>query len=107
MSAVQKRTTDMKMHKAIPIAAIAALPVLHSASLAQRTDPDPNVRLEMSRDNYRYKTQGVGSTPRLFAGPGITQGDDVFDCTGKYLGSDSDPAVRVRMLNTNAGDACK
>ena len=94
------------MHKAFPIA-LAALPILASASLAQRTDPDPNVRLEMSRDNYRYKKQGAENTPRLFAGPGITQGDDVFDCTGKYLGSDPDPAVRVRMLNTNAGDACK
>jgi hypothetical protein len=103
----QKRTTDMRMHIAIPIAALAALPILASASFAQRTDPDPNVRLEMSRDNYRFKQQGAGNTPRLFAGSGITQGDDVFDCTGKYLGSDPDPAVRVRILNTNAPDACK
>jgi hypothetical protein len=107
----------MRMNTISSIAAMAGLLLLASPGLAQvsdsgtriaqRTDPDSNVRLEMNRDNYRLKKAGEGNTPRLFAGPGISQGNDVFDCTGKYLGSDPDPTVRVRMLSANAGDACK
>jgi len=98
------------MYRTIPIAAAAAALILGSFSSAnaqQRRDPDPNVRLEMSRDNYRFKKQSGDKTPRLFAGQGITQGEDVFDCTGQYIGSDPDPVVRARILTTNAGDACK
>jgi hypothetical protein len=111
----------MSMSKTLSIAAAAALSFLASPGVAQmlegagmqfaqrelRRDPDPNVQLEMRRDNYRFKKAGEDKTPRLFAGSGITQGNDVFDCTGKYVGSDPDPVVRARMLDTNAGDACK
>jgi hypothetical protein len=112
------------MSKAIPVIAVTVFPLLASPSVAQmqadfqrgvdahgqfaqRTDPDPNVRLEMSRDNYRFKKKSGERTPRLFAGEGITQGNDVFDCMGQYVGSDPDPTVRARMLQANAGDSCK
>ena len=36
--------------------------------------------------------------PRLFVGPGITKGNDVYDCTGKYLGSDPDANIRHQLL---------
>ena len=36
--------------------------------------------------------------PRLFVGPGIVQGNAVYDCTGKYLGSDPDVNIRQQML---------
>jgi hypothetical protein len=114
----------MKLNRMVPIVALAALPLIATSGvaqtqgdvqgsvdaytqLAQRADPDPNVRLEMSRDNYRFKKKGDASTPRLFAGTGITQGNDVFDCMGQYVGSDPDPTVRARLLQANAGDACK
>ena len=100
----------MRMYRTIPIAAVAALLLFDSfgsGAKAQRTDPDPNVRLEMRRDNYRFKKQNGEKIPRLFAGQGITQGNDVFDCTGQYIGSDPDPTVRARMLAANAGDTCK
>ena len=32
--------------------------------------------------------------PRLFVGPGIIQGNAVYDCTGKYLGADPDPNIQ-------------
>ena len=44
--------------------------------------------------------------PRLFAGPGITDGNAVYDCTGKYLGSDPDPHVRSQMLRDDTSEAC-
>lgn len=34
--------------------------------------------------------------PRLSVGPGLIRGNDVYDCTGKYLGSD--PNVRHQIL---------
>jgi len=103
----------MKIYRTITISAVAALPLLGSlatsayAQREQRMDPDPNVRLEMSRDQYRFKKQAGEKTPRLFAGQGITQGNDVFDCTGQYVGSDPDPVVRARILEANTSDACK
>ena len=36
--------------------------------------------------------------PRLFVGPGIIQGNAVYDCTGKYLGADPDPNIRHQLL---------
>ena len=44
--------------------------------------------------------------PRLFAGPGITDGNAVYDCTGKYIGSDPDPNVRAQMLKDDTSQAC-
>jgi len=38
------------------------------------------------------------NAPRLFSGQGVIQGNAVYDCTGKYLGSDPDPNVRAQIL---------
>ena len=51
----------------------------------------------------RATTQGQGAqaaqpAPRLFVGPGITTGNAVYDCTGKYLGADPDPKIRLELL---------
>ena len=45
-------------------------------------------------------TTGAGQQQmhRLFVGPGVTMGNDVYDCTGKYLGSDPDAKVRHQIL---------
>ena len=29
--------------------------------------------------------------------PGFTKGNDVYDCTGKYLGTDPDPQIRLQL----------
>jgi hypothetical protein len=45
--------------------------------------------------------------PRLFTGQGIVKGNDVYDCTGKYIGSDPDPNVRAQLLRSGSTkDAC-
>lgn len=49
----------------------------------------------------KSQTSGQGQSqqlPRLFTGPGVIQGNNVYDCTGKYLGADPDAAVRHQML---------
>lgn len=53
----------------------------------------------------RAEQQQQQQAPRLFEGPGIMAGNAVYDCTGKYLGSDPDPHVRLRMLKEGT-DAC-
>lgn len=47
------------------------------------------------------------NAPPLFAGEGVIQGNNVYDCEGKYLGSDPDPNVRLQMLRTGSPAACK
>ena len=44
--------------------------------------------------------------PRLFVGPGIVQGNAVYDCTGKYLGSDPDSNIRHQLLR-EGDESCK
>ena len=44
--------------------------------------------------------------PRLFVGPGIIQGNAVYDCTGKYLGADPDANIRQQLLR-EGDEACK
>lgn len=44
------------------------------------------------------QAQAQAQAPRLFEGLGVIQGNDVYDCDGKYLGSDPDPNVRQQML---------
>jgi hypothetical protein len=49
----------------------------------------------------KAQTSGQGMQQqhhRLFTGPGIIKGNDVYDCTGKYLGSDPDPNIRRQLL---------
>jgi hypothetical protein len=42
--------------------------------------------------------QDKKEAPRLFTGQGITQGNAVYDCTGKYLGADPDAGIRAQLL---------
>ena len=50
---------------------------------------------------------GSGQTmPRLFVGQGITSGNAVYDCTGKYLGSDPDPNIRTQLLRQADPASC-
>jgi hypothetical protein len=44
--------------------------------------------------------------PRLFVGPGLVRGNDVYDCTGKYLGSDPDPHVQQQLMKEGDKDVC-
>lgn len=49
----------------------------------------------------KNQTTGQGAQQqyhRLFTGEGIIKGNDVYDCTGKYLGSDPDPNIRHQLL---------
>lgn len=50
--------------------------------------------------------QGKKESPRLFSGQGVMQGNAVYDCTGKYLGTDPDLNIRAQLLRE--GDpSCK
>lgn len=46
--------------------------------------------------------------PRLFVGPGLIHGNSVYDCTGKYLGTDPDPRIQQQLLKQGGQDeACQ
>jgi len=65
----------------------AALALLMTPVLAQNKD--------MQTSGQAAQQQQLS---RLFAGPGIIQGNAVYDCTGKYLGTDPDANVRHQLL---------
>ena len=46
--------------------------------------------------------QDKKETPRLFSGQGIMQGNNVYDCTGKWLGADPDVNIRAQILKEGA-----
>lgn len=47
------------------------------------------------------------NAPRLFTGQGITDGNAVYDCTGKYMGTDPDPHIRAQLLKEGENEACE
>jgi hypothetical protein len=50
--------------------------------------------------------QDKKEAPRLFSGQGVIQGNNVYDCTGKWLGADPDQNIRAQILRE--GDvSCK
>jgi hypothetical protein len=83
------------MKKTLLIAAAAsvllAFPVLAQTQVAQ---------------NQKAQAQQQKKLPRLFVGQGIIEGHNVYDCTGKYLGTDPDPNVRANMLK-EGDESCK
>lgn len=62
---------------------------------------------------YKGESQGNGmkaqakeqDAPRLFTGQGIVNGNAVYDCTGKYMGSDPDPNIRAQLLREGGQNA--
>ncbi len=45
-------------------------------------------------------------TPRLFSGQGVIRGNDVYDCTGKWLGKDPDANIRAQ-IQREGDPSCK
>jgi hypothetical protein len=71
------------------IISAAALALLVSPAMAQ------NQKKAQTTGQSMQQSQQL---PRLFVGPGIIQGNAVYDCTGKYLGADPDVNIRHQLL---------
>ena len=69
--------------------------IISAAALALFVSP---VMAQNKAQTTGQSMQQSQQLPRLFVGPGITQGNAVYDCTGKYLGSDPDPNIRSQLL---------
>jgi hypothetical protein len=76
--------------------AVASLALFATPALAQ---------MQLAQNSTKSQASKKKTPPRLFVGQGITEGNNVYDCTGKYLGSDPDPAVRAQILKSE-GDEC-
>ena len=69
--------------------------IISAAALALFVSP---VMAQQKAQTTGQSMQQSQQLPRLFVGPGITKGNDVYDCTGKYLGSDPDANIRHQLL---------
>ena len=69
--------------------------VISAAALALFVSPVMAQQKAQTSGQSMPKSQQL---PRLFVGPGIIQGNAVYDCTGKYLGSDPDANIRNQLL---------
>lgn len=86
------------MKKSLLLAAGIALfvgPALAQTQIAQK-----------QQNGMKTQTQQQ-NPPRLFVGEGITDGNAVYDCTGKYMGSDPDPHIRAQLLKEGQNEACE
>lgn len=91
------------MKKSLLIAA-ATVALLAAPALAQKNlnaGPPPQQPGQMGT------TGQATHPPRLFTGKGITEGNAVYDCTGKYLGSDPDPSIRSQLLKSQGDASCQ
>lgn len=81
--------------KTIALSAVA-LALLTLPAFAQVTGPS---NAPAQRDSGTAATSGSGAqvAPRGTQSPGFLKGNDVYDCTGKYLGSDPDPKIRQQL----------
>ena len=77
--------------------------IILAAALALFVSP---VIAQQKAETTGQSMQKSQQLPRLFVGPGVTQGNAVYDCTGKYLGSDPDPNIRAQMLR-EGDESCK
>ena len=77
--------------------------ILSAAALALFVSP---VMAQKKAQTTGQSAQQGQQLPHLFVGPGITQGNAVYDCTGKYLGWDPDPNIRAQMLR-QGDESCK
>lgn len=84
--------------KVMLIVAAAAVALLASPVLAQTGGQGSKAQ--------KRETTGAKTAPRLFVGPGVTSGNAVYDCTGKYLGTDPDPNIRSQLLKSGGDDSC-
>lgn len=69
--------------------------IISAAALALFISP---VMAQKKAQTTGQSAQQSQQLPHLFVGPGIVQGNAVYDCTGKYLGSDPDPNIRHQLL---------
>lgn len=77
--------------------------IISAAALALFVSP---VMAQQKAQTTGQSMQKSQQLPHLFVGPGITQGNAVYDCTGKYLGSDPDPNIRAQLLR-EGDESCK
>lgn len=73
--------------------------IISAAAVALFVSP---VMAQKTAQTTGQSAQQGQQLPRLFVGSGIAQGNAVYNCTGKYLGSDPDPNVRARILTHGA-----
>jgi hypothetical protein len=79
------------------VIALAAFALLASPVLAQTQSQEQGQAQKPAAAQRAPATTG--------AGPSVRGANDVFDCTGKYLGSDPDKNIRAQILR-EGGKAC-
>ena len=75
--------------------------IISAAALALFVSP---VMAQKKAQTTGQAAQQGQQLPRLFVGPGIVKGNAVYDCTGKYMGSDPDPKIQQQLLRRSASD---
>ena len=74
----------------------AVLALLSMPAFAQVTGPS-NAPAQRNSGTAATSGSGVQVSPPASKTPGFTKGNDVYDCTGKYLGTDPDPQIRLQL----------